>query len=70
MYFKPKAKDPDVDKIITLFYGVMTPSLNPLIYSLRNTEVKAAVTSLLGGLLTRKMSHFFCCSPSLSVSTG
>ncbi|XP_057647153.1 olfactory receptor 13C2-like [Chionomys nivalis] len=59
MYLKPKAKDPSVDKIITLFYGIVAPSLNPFIYSLRNTEVKAAVTSLLqGGLLTRKMSHF------------
>ncbi|XP_004632044.1 olfactory receptor 13C7-like [Octodon degus] len=65
MYFKTKAKDPNVDKIITLFYGAVTPSLNPVIYSLRNTEVKAAVTALLGGgLLSRKMSQFGCCSPS------
>lgn len=59
MYLKPKAKDPSVDKIITLFYGIVAPSLNPFIYSLRNMEVKAAMTGLLrGGLLTRKMSHF------------
>lgn len=59
MYLKPKAKDPSVDKIITLFYGIVAPSLNPFIYSLRNMEVKAAMTALLrGGLLTRKMSHF------------
>ncbi|KAM6169375.1 olfactory receptor 13C7-like [Rhynchocyon petersi] len=59
MYFKPKAKNPDVDKIITLFYGVVTPSLNPIIYSLRNAEVKAAAMALLrGDLLARKMSHF------------
>lgn len=59
MYLKPKAKDPSVDKIITLFYGIVAPSLNPFIYSLRNMEVKAAITALLrGGLLTRKMSHF------------
>uniref|UniRef100_M3Z474 Olfactory receptor n=1 Tax=Mustela putorius furo TaxID=9669 RepID=M3Z474_MUSPF len=56
MYFKPKAKDPDLDKIIALFYGVVTPSLNPIIYSLRNAEVKAAALALLaGGLLSRKM---------------
>ncbi|XP_021514106.1 olfactory receptor 13C7-like [Meriones unguiculatus] len=59
MYLKPKNKDPSVDKIITLFYGIVAPSLNSFIYSLRNTEVKAAVTALVrGGLLTRKMSHF------------
>ncbi|XP_039712967.1 olfactory receptor 13C7-like [Pteropus medius] len=57
MYFKPKAKDSDLDKIIALFYGVVTPSLNPIIYSLRNAEVKAAARALLrGDLLSRKMS--------------
>ncbi|XP_045418072.1 olfactory receptor 13C7-like [Lemur catta] len=71
MYLKPKAKDPKLDKIIALFYGVVTPSLNPIIYSLRNAEVKAAAVALLGGhLLSRKVSHCHCCSPSLSVSTG
>ncbi|XP_047379951.1 olfactory receptor 2S2-like [Sciurus carolinensis] len=71
MYLKPKAKDPNVDKMITLFYGAVTPSLNPIIYSLRNGEVKAAVTALLGGgLLTRKLSHIYCCPPSLSVNMG
>lgn len=55
MYFKPKAKDPDLDKILALFYGVVTPSLNPIIYSLRNAEVKAAARALLqGDLLSRK----------------
>uniref|UniRef100_A0A8D2E0D4 Olfactory receptor n=1 Tax=Sciurus vulgaris TaxID=55149 RepID=A0A8D2E0D4_SCIVU len=71
MYLKPKAKDPNVDKMITLFYGAVTPSLNPIIYSLRNGEVKAAVTALLGGgVLTRKLSHIYCCPPSLSVNMG
>ncbi|KAM5258456.1 olfactory receptor 13C7-like [Hipposideros larvatus] len=71
MYFKPTAKDPDLDKIIALFYGVVTPSLNPIIYSLRNAEVKAASIALLGGdLLSRKMSHFCCCSPTLSGRRG
>ncbi|XP_004712517.1 olfactory receptor 13C7-like, partial [Echinops telfairi] len=43
MYGKPKSKDPlgadkqDLsDKLISLFYGVVTPMLNPIIYSLRN----------------------------------
>ncbi|GAB1288445.1 Olfactory receptor [Apodemus speciosus] len=59
MYLKPKDKDPSVDKIITLLYAIVAPSLNAFIYSLRNTEVKAAVTALVrGGLLTRKISLF------------
>ncbi|KAM6186483.1 olfactory receptor 2H2 [Rhynchocyon petersi] len=35
-------------KFFGLFYAVGTPSLNPLIYTLRNKEVKRAVTRLLG----------------------
>ncbi|NXE56801.1 O1020 protein, partial [Casuarius casuarius] len=31
------------DKVATLFYTVMTPMLNPFIYSLRNSDVKVAV---------------------------
>ena len=59
MYFKPKAKEPNLDKFIALFYGVMTPSLNPIIYSLRNAEVKAVTIALLrGDLLSRKISRF------------
>ncbi|XP_036117665.1 olfactory receptor 13C7-like [Molossus molossus] len=71
MYLKPEAKDPDLDKIIALFYGVVTPSLNPIIYSLRNAEVKAAAIALLGrNLLSRKMFRFSCCSPALPSRTG
>ncbi|XP_069863598.1 olfactory receptor 13C7 [Dipodomys merriami] len=54
MYGKPKSKDPlgadkqDLeDKLISLFYGVLTPMLNPIIYSLRNKDVKSAVKNLV-----------------------
>ncbi|XP_054358531.1 olfactory receptor 13C7 [Pongo pygmaeus] len=54
MYGKPKSKDPlgadkqDLaDKLISIFYGVVTPMLNPIIYSLRNKDVKAAVRNLV-----------------------
>nr|XP_048276259.1 olfactory receptor 13C7 [Myodes glareolus] len=54
MYGKPKSKDPlgadkqDLaDKLISLFYGVVTPMLNPIIYSLRNKDVRAAVRNLV-----------------------
>ncbi|XP_037654534.1 olfactory receptor 13D1-like [Choloepus didactylus] len=43
MYMKPKSKDPTSDKLIALFYGIVTPVLNPIIYSLRNMEVHGAV---------------------------
>ncbi|XP_072494247.1 olfactory receptor 13D1-like [Notamacropus eugenii] len=47
MYSTPKAKDPDSDKLIALFYGAVTSMLNPIIYSLRNKEVKAAMQKLV-----------------------
>uniref|UniRef100_A0A4W2D2Q3 Olfactory receptor n=1 Tax=Bos indicus x Bos taurus TaxID=30522 RepID=A0A4W2D2Q3_BOBOX len=46
MYMKPKSKDAAFDKLIALFYGVVTPMLNPIIYSLRNTEVHGAMRKL------------------------
>ncbi|XP_069890127.1 olfactory receptor 14A2-like [Dipodomys merriami] len=36
-----------VDFLASVFYSVMPPSLNPIIYSLRNKEIKAAVWRLL-----------------------
>ncbi|EFB29705.1 hypothetical protein PANDA_019842, partial [Ailuropoda melanoleuca] len=48
MYMKPKSKDTKIfDEIIGLTYGVVTPMLNPIIYSLRNKEVKEAVKKVL-----------------------
>ncbi|XP_045726646.2 olfactory receptor-like protein OLF3 [Mirounga angustirostris] len=36
------------EKLISLFYAVLTPMLNPMIYSVRNKEVKGAWQKLLG----------------------
>ncbi|XP_075865343.1 olfactory receptor 13D1-like [Microcebus murinus] len=48
MYTKPKTKYTKVsDEIIALSYGVVTPMLNPIIYSLRNKEVKEAMKKVL-----------------------
>ncbi|KAK7796751.1 hypothetical protein U0070_015136 [Myodes glareolus] len=35
-------------KLLALFYGLITPMLNPLIYTLKNKDVKAAVKKILG----------------------
>ena len=34
------------DKTVAVFYTVITPLLNPVIYSLRNAEVKKAMKRL------------------------
>ncbi|XP_049620796.1 olfactory receptor 2W1-like [Suncus etruscus] len=49
MYMKPQSNHTSQDegKFLTLFYTIITPSLNPLIYTLRNKDVKRAVKRLL-----------------------
>uniref|UniRef100_A0A8C3SI07 Olfactory receptor n=1 Tax=Chelydra serpentina TaxID=8475 RepID=A0A8C3SI07_CHESE len=56
-YFRPKSSySPDTKKLISLSYTVITPMLNPIIYSLRNKEVKGALRRTLGRkLFLRKM---------------
>uniref|UniRef100_A0A8C8YPR5 Olfactory receptor n=1 Tax=Prolemur simus TaxID=1328070 RepID=A0A8C8YPR5_PROSS len=43
-------KSPEEDKIVSVFYTVIIPMLNPLIYSLRNKDVKAAFRKVIGKL--------------------
>ncbi|XP_069488853.1 olfactory receptor 10A7-like [Ambystoma mexicanum] len=46
-YLRPKSSLwPERDKILGLIYTVITPMVNPIIYSLRNQEVKAAFGKL------------------------
>uniref|UniRef100_A0A8C3BQH1 Olfactory receptor n=1 Tax=Cairina moschata TaxID=8855 RepID=A0A8C3BQH1_CAIMO len=53
MYSRPSSRhSQDLDKVASVFYTVVTPMLNPLIYSLRNKEVKDA----LGRVMERKNS--------------
>ncbi|XP_055274842.1 olfactory receptor 5W2-like [Moschus berezovskii] len=47
MYFRPSSSySLDQDKITSLFYTLVIPMLNPLIYSLRNKDVKQALEKI------------------------
>ncbi|XP_043825298.1 olfactory receptor 9K2-like [Dromiciops gliroides] len=48
MYLTP-ASNPELGKVVSLCYTLVIPMLNPLIYSLRNKEVKEALKNMLWG---------------------
>ncbi|EHB05261.1 Olfactory receptor 2V1 [Heterocephalus glaber] len=48
IYLRPKRyRAPSHDKVVSIFYTVFTPMLNPLIYSWRNREVMGALRRAL-----------------------
>ncbi|XP_069086111.1 olfactory receptor 5AP2-like isoform X1 [Pleurodeles waltl] len=48
MYLRPRSSySLDQDKVVSVFYTAAIPLLNPLIYSLRNQEVKAALKEIV-----------------------
>ncbi|XP_030043741.1 olfactory receptor 11G2-like [Microcaecilia unicolor] len=48
MYVRPSGNHPfPIDKVIAVFYTVVTPLLNPVIYTLRNKEVLKALKKMI-----------------------
>lgn len=57
MYLRPSSSySMDQDKVVSVFYTVVIPMLNPLIYSLRNKEVKASLGKIF------KTTCFYLCT--------
>ena len=51
MYMQPKSNHSfDTDKMASIFYTMVIPMFNPLIYSLRNKDVKAGFRKLTSRL--------------------
>ncbi|XP_032751309.1 olfactory receptor 5B3-like, partial [Rattus rattus] len=48
MYLQPSSRHAmDTDKVVSVFYTMVIPMLNPLVYSLRNKEVKNAFMKVM-----------------------
>ncbi|KAM4049070.1 olfactory receptor 13G1-like [Anomaloglossus baeobatrachus] len=57
-YIRPRSSlSLEKDKIVSALYAVITPSLNPIIYSLRNKEVKDAFKRTIKSLLLHKIKN-------------
>nr|XP_004670611.1 olfactory receptor 10G7 [Jaculus jaculus] len=50
IYLRPGSRDA-VDGAVAVFYTVLTPLLNPVVYTLRNKEVKRALLRLKNGVV-------------------
>ncbi|XP_073402886.1 olfactory receptor 11L1-like [Dendrobates tinctorius] len=55
MYLFPNTED--VKKILSLLYTVVTPILNPIIYSLSNRDIKQAFRKLMGKVSSVLQTH-------------
>nr|XP_003461976.1 olfactory receptor 1038-like [Cavia porcellus] len=58
MYLQPKSNHSlDTDKMASVFYTMVIPMLNPMIYSLRNQEVKNALKKAMGQCYALPLTH-------------
>ncbi|XP_044127325.1 olfactory receptor 1019-like [Bufo gargarizans] len=49
LYLRLRSRfSPDIDKTISMLYSTVTPMLNPIIYSVRNKDVKDTIRKTLG----------------------
>ncbi|XP_018413918.1 PREDICTED: olfactory receptor 6F1-like [Nanorana parkeri] len=57
MYMQPMSRfSLDINKVLSLLYTVVTPLVNPIIYSLRNQEMKHYLRKLFGEMINKKDS--------------
>ncbi|XP_040399018.1 olfactory receptor 14C36-like [Cygnus olor] len=54
-YLKPPSiSSPSLDLVVTVLYSVVPPAVNPLIYSMRNQELKDALTKLTQAVVLQR----------------
>ncbi|XP_025751435.2 olfactory receptor 14J1-like [Manacus vitellinus] len=55
----PSISSPSLDLVVSVLYLVVPPALNPLIYSLRNQELKDAIRKMMTGCFSGAMKCLF-----------
>ncbi|XP_027527422.1 olfactory receptor 14C36-like [Neopelma chrysocephalum] len=59
-YLKPPSiSSPSLDLLVSVLYSVVSPALNPFIYSLRNQELKDALRKMMTGCLSGAIKCLF-----------
>ncbi|XP_071435757.1 olfactory receptor 14A16-like [Pithys albifrons albifrons] len=60
-YLKPPSiSSPSLDLVVSVLYTMVPPTLNPLIYSLRNQELKDAVRKMITGCFSAAKTSLLC----------
>ncbi|XP_065510104.1 olfactory receptor 14A16-like [Caloenas nicobarica] len=55
-YLKPPStSSPSLDLLVSVLYSVVPPAVNPLIYSMRNQELKDALRKLMAGFFSKSL---------------
>ncbi|XP_027562634.1 olfactory receptor 14J1-like [Neopelma chrysocephalum] len=68
----PSISSPSLDLALSVLYSVVSPALNPLIYSLRNQELKDGIRKMMTGCFSRATTCVFSsaqhslCNPLLA----
>ncbi|XP_018428857.1 PREDICTED: olfactory receptor 5B12-like [Nanorana parkeri] len=63
-YFRPKTYNHfAADKVVSVFYTVIVPLLNPLIYSLRNKDLRTAFQSVFLGISSKQNTEIILAKP-------
>ncbi|XP_075346293.1 olfactory receptor 14A16-like [Mycteria americana] len=61
-YLKPPSiSSPSLDMVVAVLYSVVPPAVNPVIYSMRNQELKDAVWKLMTGCFSEAINLFIFC---------
>ncbi|KAM9593465.1 olfactory receptor 14C36-like [Morphnus guianensis] len=61
-YLKPPSiSSPVLDLVVAVLYSVVPPAVNPLLYSMRNQELKDALSKMMNGCFSERIFPVFFC---------